>query len=328
MMCAALTVVLALSGSVLLTPPDDLRAAASAVADARRSVPERRAALARSITLRRELLQVADANSRSQLALDQIESLVLVGPSLDATDAFALAGLLEADDATSLAAALDDATVLLASLRDSNASAAARKSILATILAARRVDLAAQRGERLNVSASTDDSVASKLTSPARETLRLALARIALVSRPAEAASLVEAVATAADAPILLRTAARALALIGRAERGEADVENGIALLLDSTVSLETPSRLLIGDALARIATLRQVAPTDAVLAWEALLATARKADAATLRAAVIRRVRTLLSPPSLDEALLQPPLVLAAFAPELSRATPDEAQN
>ncbi len=320
-MGVVLTSLVAIMISSWQTPPrDDLRAAIAAVADVRRSVSERRAALTLSISLRREVLRSADASARSTLALDQAEALALVGPSLDATDVFALAGLLEPSEAQSLGAALDEAGALLATVPEIKAADKTRKAILATVLAARRIDLAAQRGEPLEIAASADDALAAKLVSPARESVRLALARIALVARPADAAALLDIVANTVDAPTLLRTAARALGVIGSAERGDADADSTGRALARSVATLDAPSRLLVGDALARAARTRRVSLGDAILVWAALPSAAPKGDASSLRAAVVRRVRTVVPVPSLADAAIGSPLVLAAFAPTLAQ--------
>lgn len=316
---------LALSLSALLlaaaAPPPELAALSSMVADVHRPGAERRAALQRSVALRRELLSHASGTERNALALDQAEALTLVGPSLEATDAFALAGLLTSSDAAALSAAIDEAGALLASTSNLAPSDATRRAIIETIIAARRIDLAAARGDPADATSSLDESIVARLATPARETARLALARIALKPRPADADRLRATVADASDAPPLLRNAARALGAIGAAERGDAGSIASLVRLGEQAGASDTASRLLFADALARAARSLGSPPNEAIAAWSTLLATTNKIDAVALRATIVQRVRATVPPPPIAETSSLPALTLAAYAPDLSKA-------
>ncbi|MBL9147745.1 MAG: hypothetical protein JNM94_03545 [Phycisphaerae bacterium] len=288
--------------------PPDLRELDAIVLDASRSPPERRAALERAIAERRARLPSAKPSERDALALDLAESLILVRPSLDGTDHFAAVGLLEARDFARVQQSVLEAEKLLDGVPDSP-----RMRVLRAIAGARRIDLALGDGVAASPAPLTG------LSSPTREIVMIANARLLLASQPAAAQATLDEVVTTAGVPSAVALTARLLGPLGAAERGDAASLSALQAIAAGTSRNAIAERLLVGDALARAARHLHRAPDEAVAAWSELLRSVAREDAASARAAVIERVQTIVDPASVD-ASTAAPLVLAAVIRDVAK--------
>ncbi len=286
-----------------------------------------------AIAKRSPLLALADDPRLPVWLLDQAEALLLVQPALQGTDLFATAGVLLPEELAAWRNALEQA---LADLERAGLDKPTgdellegerlfRKPLLQAIAAARRLDLEAQAGGRPGQSSPRPGPAAglelsvNRLPASTRDTLRLALARLALDRQPEEASRLLAALRSASDASVLSLTAAGALEAIGRAERGD-DTARGLARrLIASVARSQLVTRLLAADASHRVEQALGAGSTPAAIApWLDLLASSDDADRIALRGVLIGRLLAHAAIPKPEELGSAPTLLLVARAPEL----------
>lgn len=316
---ALLAAALAARAAIAAPPPIELRELDAVVLDSLRLPSDRRAALERSIEIRRRLLPNASGAAREALALDLAESLALVRPALDGTDLFATVGLLTKDESERLLASVEQALTILETVKPSP-----RSRVLRAVAAARALDLRA-RGDP--AAAEEEPAPIEGLSSPTREIVLLANARLRMAIQPAHARQWLRQVADATDAPSGVRLAARLLAPLAAAEGGSASGLEQLEAIARESGRSGVAERLLVADALARAARALDVEPKAAIEAWTALLASATREDAAALRAAVLWRVRAIVAPAEIDVAGTAP-LLLAAFAADLAARDPSAVES
>lgn len=295
--------------------PPALRELDATVLDASRSPADRRAALERAIAARRERLVAATGDDRNALSVDLAESLILMRPSLDGTDHFAAVGMLDASDFERVRESVLETERLLKDIPDSP-----RVRVLRAIAGARRLDLELGEGPI------PPPAPLTGLSSPTREITMIANARLLLRSRPEEAQALLDDVASTAGVPSAVALTARLLGPLGAAERGDAAAISALQAIAAATSRNAVAERLLVGDALALAASRLHRQPNEAFAAWTDLLRTVPREDAASVRAAVLMRVRSLVTPAAVDPATA-PPLLLAVAIRHYAERDPAAAR-
>lgn len=295
---------------------------------------DRGTVMERIVALRRPLL-AADDPRAALWGLDQAEMMLLARPSLDATHLFARAGTLSKAETAALRATLDECDRLLAqSLPEIDhplieLDRSVRRPILIALAGAFRIDLAVLAGlaaPRLDV---PKDLLArsTELPPPARDAIRLAIARIA-TARGESGEEAIQAMRRDRESAIPALAAGEALLAIAAAESGGlGDARSAIARLESGTARGDLVTRLLIADASHRIEVMRSLAGSrdaDPIGAWVRLHDRVDEPQRIALRGSLLRRVAERSEPFRNDDLDRQPILRLVAFADDLRVANPE----
>lgn len=284
----------------------------------------------RIVAARADLLAFDDDPRVAAWRVDQAEALLLVRPSLDGGHLFPRVGFLSDAEAARLAEVASSAERLLAAPSPDidhpllALDRTVRRPMLAALLAALKADLAVRVG-RSPPKATLDEELlakANELPPPARDAVRLAVARV----RAGNGAPGV-AVAEPIDAMRRDRTtdrtalgAGEALLALVAAERGEQSAAREALLRLESASERgDVIGRLLVADALFRVESMRRLAgarDADPTAAWIRLDARADDAQRIALRGAILQRIAAVGSTPAAPERASI--LELVAFADAL----------
>ncbi len=281
--------------------PKNRAAAFDALIEARRLLLKRHADDPRSVTW----------------ALDLLEATLLLGPSLDGSDVFALVGIDA--DAPRIAITREDvlaafrvATVPIRGEGDATRSLARDRStrgpVLQTIAEARLGSALVAADAFGSEDARALASRAQDLPPAARDLMRISLAR-----QGGDAEALLSAVERAPDATPLHREAATSMRLLLRAERGDASAAGDALERLTTLRGGDALSRLLAADAAARCLQVLR-APTS-IEPWIRAYGSASAKERVLLREAIFRRMRSILGPLLADTVAELPPLAVVALA-------------